>query len=103
MVRSFSTFAGWVEYSPNSIFASWTRYYAVLEGPLLVLYTKEAEHEDLTDADKFMEIPLEEEGVRVEMESAGGKVIVIRRSAGNVKLRTETAAAWLRWLTDIRT
>lgn len=54
MVRSFSTFAGWVEYSPNSIFASWTRYYAVLEGPLLVLYTKEAEHEDLTDADKFV-------------------------------------------------
>ena len=50
-----------------------------------------------------MEIQMEEEGVRVEMESAGGKVIVIRRSAGNVKLRTDTAAAWLRWLTDIGT
>eukprot|EP01033_Poteriospumella_lacustris_P008178 gene8178-5892_t len=50
-----------------------------------------------------MEIQMEEEGVRVEMESAGGKVIVIRRSAGNVKLRTDAAAAWLRWLTDIGT
>lgn len=54
MVRAFSSLSEWVEYSPSSIFASWTRYYAVLEGPLLVLYTKEASPEDLTDADKYV-------------------------------------------------
>lgn len=56
MVRSFATFAGWLEYSSSSLFATWTRYFAVMEGSSLVLYTKEGTAENLTDADKYVSV-----------------------------------------------